>query len=101
MDRCMENSAGHELGEGLVGGLDFGVCRVLLPAAQPESLKREVFENQEAVGNFQRLASHRAVGHMRRTGCEGVGEVQGAGSADGVESEFGKRAVAELAGFAA
>ena len=97
----MKHSAMEEVGQRGVGGLDFGGGGGFFPVAEPEATEGEVLENQEAVGDFERLAGHRAEGDVRRTGREGVGDIQGARAADGVEAKLGQRATAELAGLAA
>ena len=78
-----EFAGGDEPGEAGVGGMEFGGGRGVDPAAEPEAVEGKIFENQQAVRDFQRLAGHGAVGDVGRIRGEGVGEIQGAGAADG------------------
>jgi hypothetical protein len=91
----------QKVGESSVGVMNLGGGGGFFPAAEPEASEGEVLENQETVGDFKRLAGHRAEGDVRRSGSEGIGDVQRARAADGVEAELGQRATTELAGLAA
>lgn len=71
------------------------------PAAQPEAMETQAAEDEQAVGNLERLAGHGAVGDERTAGGEGVREIQGARPADGVQGEAGRGSVHESRGLGA
>lgn len=99
--RDMEETSLKEIGKGGVGGLNLGGGSGFPPAAEPESLEDKVLKYQEAVRDFEGLATHGTEGDVRRARSEGICDIQGAGPTDGVEAQLGKPATTELARFAA
>ena len=59
----------------------------------------DIFKNQKTIGNFERLATHRAVSDQRSARAEGIRQIESAGSADRVEPELRKHAAAERERF--
>src|SRR5258705_3341718 len=57
---------------------------VVVPFVDPDAAKSQVFENQKAGRNFQRLQAHRAKAHQRAARSETISETQRAVAADGV-----------------
>jgi hypothetical protein len=61
-----------------------GRSGVVVPFVDPDAAKPQVFENEKAGWNFQRLQAHRAKAHERAARSETVSEAQRAVAADGV-----------------
>src|SRR6266480_4611537 len=57
---------------------------VVVPFVDPDAAKVQVFENEKAGRNFQRLQTHRAKAHQRAARSETISQTQRAVAADGV-----------------
>src|SRR5215471_1443963 len=59
---------------------------VVVPFVDPDAAKSQVFENEKAGRNFQRLQAHRAKAHECAPRRETIGETQGTIAADGIQT---------------
>src|SRR5215469_10011498 len=65
--------------------------RIVVPFVNPNTTETEVFENKQAIWNFQRLQTHRSVSYERRSRSETIGQTQRTFTADGVQSQTNRR----------
>lgn len=65
-----------------------GLGRLFFPSANPKTSECEIFKNKETIGDFEGLTAHGSVGDQATVLAEGMGEVQGAGSSHGIQSQL-------------
>jgi len=87
VDRDVNRAVAEHFAEEAEDAVLLGGGLVAEPAAQPEAVETQAAEDEQAVWNLERLTGHRTVGDERAAGGEGVGEIQGARAADGIQGE--------------
>src|SRR5215475_3548356 len=62
----------------------FGWSGIVVPFVDPDAAKSQVFENEKACRNFERLQAHRAKAHECTARRETIGKTEGTIAADGI-----------------